>query len=256
MAQEKVALITGGGSGMGQLACKNFARAGWKVAALDINEAGLQATAKDADNIKTWIVDITNFAAVDAAIADVEATLGPIHTVYNCAAIMPLGKLLEQDNAIVHKQMAINYGGLVNISQTALKRMVARGEGVFVSFASLAGIIPTLLTGAYSASKAAVVAFNEILYHENRDSGVQFASVCPPMVNTPLLNQGRETVWPKMLEAEGDPISPQEVLDKIDQCLAKGEFLVFPGKQTKIGYMMRRLFPGALWKHVHKVEGF
>lgn len=255
MANEKVALITGGGSGMGQLACKNFAQSGWKVAALDINEAGLAATASAAENIQTWVVDMTNFAAVEAVVAEVEEKLGPIHTVYNCAAIMPLGKLLEQPNAVVHKEMTINYGGLVNISQTALKRMVARGDGVFVSFASMAGLIPTLLTGAYSASKAAVQTFNEILYHENRNSGVKFASVCPPMVNTPLLDQGRETVWPKMLDSD-DPISPQDVLDKIQECLDKGEFMVFPGKGTKIGYLMRRLFPNAIWKHVHKIEGF
>ena len=51
---------------------------------------------------------------------EAEATLGPVHRVYNAAAIMPLGKLLEQDNATVHRIMAINYGGLVNVAQAAL----------------------------------------------------------------------------------------------------------------------------------------
>ena len=256
MAEPKVILVTGGGSGMGQLACTNYARDGWKVAAFDINDAGLEKTSAPWGNVTTWNVDITDFAALEEAVAEVEALLGPIHTVYNCAAILPMGRLLEQDNGIIHKQMQINYGGLVNISQTALTRMVARGDGVFVSFASMAAHVPTLLTGAYCATKAAVATYNEVLYHENRDSGVKFASVCPPLVNTPLLDQGRETVWPKMLDAAGEAIKPQVVLDKIEDCIAKGRFNVFPTKVCTLMYYVRRLFPAAVWSYIHRVEGF
>jgi len=256
MSNQKVVLITGGGSGMGQLACKNFAQEGWKVAALDVSEAGLEATAKASENIKTWKIDITDFEALEAVVDEVEKTLGPIHTVYNCAAILPMGKLLEQDNAIIHKQMDINYGGLVNISQTALKRMVARGDGVFVSFASMAAHVPSLLVGAYSATKAAVATYNEVLYHENRNSGVKFASVCPPLVNTPLLDQGRETVWPKILDAGGDPINPQVVLDKIKVCVEKNRFWVFPTRFSTAFYYLRRLCPAGIWAYAHRIEGF
>ncbi len=99
---------------------------------------------------------------------EVEAKLGPIDRLYNCAGIMPFGKLVEQDNAVIHRLMAINYGGLVNITQAVLPGMLQRGRGDFVSFASMAGIIPMLLTGAYTATKFAVVAFTETLYHEHR----------------------------------------------------------------------------------------
>ena len=256
MVKDKVILITGGGSGMGQLAARNFAKEGWKVAALDINKLGLTETAEGYDTIETWLVDITNPQAVSDAVKEVESQLGPIYSLYNCAAIMPFGKLLDQDIAIIHKQMEINYGGLVNVAKAALPAMVARGEGEFVSFASMAGLIPTLLTGAYSATKAAVVMFTEILYHENRDSGVKFACVCPPIVNTPLLQQGRDSAWPKMLENQKTLLQPQDVLDKIRVSLDKGEFLVFPGKGTRFGALMRRLMPAAIWKEVHKVEGW
>lgn len=253
--QGKVALITGAGSGMGQLAARNFAADGVVVAALDINQAGLDKTAEGMANIHTFVVDITVHQAVRAAVDRIEQELGPIERVFNCAAIMPLGKLLEQDAAIQHKLMAINYGGLVNIATATLPKMKARGHGDFVSFASMAGLIPTLLTGAYSASKAAVVFYNETLYHENLGSGIRFASVCPPAVATPLLEQGK-SAWPKMLDSEGDPIAPQEVLDAIEHALARGEFLVFPRKRAKFGALMRRLLPGAVWKQVHKVEGW
>ena len=213
-------------------------------------------TADGSGNIQGWTVDITDFEAVKVAVAEVEVKLGPIERLYNCAAIMPFGKLMEQDNAVIHKQMEINYGGLVNISQAVLPGMLARGSGDFVSFASMAGIIPMLLTGAYTATKFAVVAFTETLYHENINSGVRFACVCPPAVQTPLLKQGKETAWPKMLENQGDPIEPGVVIDAIEKCLAKGRFFVFPTRDSKIGALMRRLFPGLIWKQVHQVEGF
>ncbi|WP_101758349.1 SDR family oxidoreductase [Oceanicoccus sp. KOV_DT_Chl] len=252
----KVVLITGGGSGMGRLAAQMLAQNGATVAIFDVNSAGMDETAKGFDNIHSWQVDITDANSVTAAVTAVEAQLGAIDRLYNCAAIMPFGKLVEQDNALIHKQMAINYGGLVNITQAVLPGMLARGQGDFISFASMAGLIPMLYTGAYSATKAAVCTFSETLYHENRNSGIRFACVCPPAVNTPLLQQGRDSVWPKMLDDAGEPITPKEVIDAIEACLDKGKFWVYPNKNAKIGAFMRRLFPGLIWKQVHQVEGF
>ena len=127
------------------------------------------------------------------------------------------------------------------------------GAGDFVSFSSMSGIIPTLFTGAYNASKFAVSAFTEVLYHENIDSGVRFVCVCPPPVATPLLQQGWATVMPKTV-SNMEPIAPLEVLDAIEAALEKGQFWVFPGKGTRRGYVMRRWFPNLIWKGVHKNE--
>lgn len=252
----EVVLITGGGSGMGREAARRFAAQGSTVALFDVNTAGMTETAASFANIHCWTVDMTDFAAVCDAVREVEEKCGPVYRLYNCAAIMPFGKLVEQDNAIIHKQMAINYGGLVNITQAVLPGMLQRGRGDFVSFASMAGIIPMLLTGAYTATKFAVRAFTETLYHEHRNSGIRFACVCPPAVATPLLQQGRDTAWPKMLEEQGPPIAPRVVIDAIETCLDKGKFFVYPTRNAKIGVIMRRLFPGLIWKQVHQVEGF
>lgn len=251
----KVALITGGGSGMGRLAARNLAEAGKDIAIFDVNEQGLRETAEGFGNIHSWTVDITDADAINQAVREVESKLGPIDRLYNCAAIMPFGKLLEQDAAVMKKMMDINYGGLVHITQAVLPGMIERGRGDFISFASMAGVLPTLLTGGYSATKAAVAFFTETLYHENLNSGVRFACVCPPTVNTPLLEQGKATAWPKMLD-QGDVLDPQLVLTAIDEHLAKGKFWVFPNRDSRIGAWMRRLAPGLIWKQVHKVEGF
>ncbi|WP_372760579.1 SDR family oxidoreductase, partial [Litorivivens sp.] len=108
----KVALITGGGSGMGRLAARNLAAEGKDVAIFDISADGLAETATGHAGIHHWVVDITDGEAVSKAVAEVESTLGPIDRLYNCAAIMPFGKLLEQDAAVMKKMMDINYGGL------------------------------------------------------------------------------------------------------------------------------------------------
>lgn len=251
------ALVTGAGSGMGRLAAQRFAAAGAQVAALDVNSDGLAETADGHAGIHPFTVDITDYQAVVEAVTQFEQSHGPLDRVYNCAAIMPFGKLTEQDPAVTHKMMAINYGGLVNITRACMPGMLARGQGDFVSFASAAGLIPALLVGGYNASKAAVAMYTEVLYHENRDAGIRFACVCPPAVATPLLEQGRATAWPKVMEmSEGQEISPGQVLDTIEADLDAGRFWVLVTRQTRFGAWMRRVFPGLVWKNIHKIEGW
>jgi NAD(P)-dependent dehydrogenase (short-subunit alcohol dehydrogenase family) len=250
----RVAFITGGGSGMGQLAARNLAGQGISVAALDVNTSGLADTAAGFDNILTIPADVTEPADIEQAVKLVEQDLGPIDRVYNAAAIFPTGRLLDQDTATIQRIMDINYGGVVNVTKLALPGMLERGNGDFINFASLAGWLPVMYLGAYNASKFAVVAFSEVLYHENRNRGVRFACVCPPPVRTPLLKQAEETVWPKIFDGM-DLIEPQTVLDAIDRALDKDELWVFPGRGTKLGWLMRRWMPNLMWKQVHKTEG-
>jgi len=251
----KVALITGGGSGMGQTAARLLAQQGASVAVFDLNEDGMSKTAEGLDTVRTYRVDISNTDEVQAAVAQVVADLGPIDRVVNAAAIMPFGKLLEQDPKVQLKLMQVNYGGLVNIATATLPDMVARGSGDFISFSSMSGIIPGLLMGGYCATKGAVQMYTEILYHENRDSGVRFVCVCPPPVATPLWQQARDTVIPRLTES-GATIQPEEVIADYENSLEKGKFFSFPGKGTRVGYLMRRLVPNYLWNYSHKAEGF
>jgi len=252
----KVALVTGAGSGMGRLASRQLAEQGKLVAALDVHTDGLSETALGhEDSIRKFRVDVTDAAAVEAAVKEAENELGPIDRVYNAAAIMPLGKLVEQDLAVIHRVMDINYHGLVNVTRMTLPGMLERGRGDMILFASMAGWVPTLLMGAYNASKFAVVGFSEVLYHENRGKGVRFACVCPPPVATPLLDQGRATSWPKLLD-ETPPIEPQTVLEEIEHTLERDDFWVFPGRGTSLGWHVRRWLPNLVWWQIHRVEGW
>lgn len=253
--KNKVVLITGAGSGMGRLAAQRASAQGAKVAALDINEAGLKETAKGFNNISLYQVDVTNIDQVNSVVKKVITELGNLDRVVNAAAIMPFGKILDHEINSFHRVMNINYGGMVNITKATLPNMLENNGGDFIIFSSMLGQMPVLMTAAYSASKFATSAFAEILAHEYRNKGVRFACVCPPAVKTPLLQQAVETAWPKILD-ENPPIAPEEVLDAIEKGINKGDFWIFPGKGTKGGWFARRWMPEAIWKHIHKTEGW
>jgi NAD(P)-dependent dehydrogenase (short-subunit alcohol dehydrogenase family) len=249
----KVALVTGAASGMGRLATRRLAAGGAQVAALDVNEAGLVETRGDDERIRTWAVDVTDARAVADTVRRIEAELGPIDRVMNAAAIMPTDRLLSQDAELVNRIMAINYGGTVNVTMAVLPGMLQRRRGDLVNFASVAGWMPALHFGAYNASKFAVVAFTEVLAHENRGSGVRFACVCPPPVATPLLDQAKSQ--PKVL-TQLPPIAPETVLDAIERDLERGRLMVYPDRNAAITVWLRRHLPGVLWWNIHRVEGF
>ena len=197
----------------------------------------------------------SDYASVLRVVEETEATLGPIRRVYNAAAIMPLGRVVDQDVEVFHRVMDINYKGVVNVSKAVMPKLLERNSGELVNFASLAGWVPILYMAAYNASKFAVVAFTEVLAHEHRDSNVKVLCVCPPPVKTPLLDQARDTVWPKVFD-QGEHIEPQDVLNAIHQAIADDDLFVFPGRGTRLGQRMRRWFPGLIWSNVHRAEGF
>ena len=249
---KKILFVTGAGSGMGQLAARQALDSGWAVAAIDVNLGGLNDLGDSASLLKL-IVDITDYAAVQAAVEKTERELGPIDRMINAAAIMPLGPLIEEPRETIIKIMNIIYSGLVNVTHAVLPLMLARKRGEFVSFSSIAGHWPVIHMGAYNASKHAVAVFTEVLYHENRNSGVKFICVCPPTVATPLLKQAEATTWPKLLNVF-PPITSESVLVAMERSLARGQFWCFPGPFTRASWLGRRFTPWLMWAYDHWVE--
>ena len=122
---QSVHFITGAGSGLGLLTAQRALSEGWSVAALDVNTAGLDSLGESPRLLKLT-VDITDVDALETAVAQCEDTLGPIERLTNAAAIMPLGLLEDQPRELILKVMTINYGGLVNLTATAFRRMRER----------------------------------------------------------------------------------------------------------------------------------
>ncbi len=253
-ARGKVALVVGAASGMGRLAARRWAEAGGTAVAVDVNETGLKETAAGRPGIEPRVLDVTDPAGVEDLVAHVVARVGPLERVYNGAAIQPTSLLLEQDLDEIHRIMAINYGGLVNVSKAVMPHLLERGRGSLVNFASIAGWVPNMHFGAYSASKFAVVAFTEVLHHETRGRGVHICCVCPSQVDTPLRDQA--TSHPRIMQVGPKPMQPEAVLDAIDRAILRGRFWVIPGWQTQVGWRLRRFVPWVMWKIDHSAEGF
>ena len=127
--------------------------------------------------------------AVEAVVARVTDEVGAPERLVNAAAIAPTGPLLSQPMDEVRRLVEVNYLGLVAMTKAVVPAMVSRGRGQVVQFASLAGWLPAPHFGAYAATKFAVVAFTETLAHEVAGTGVRVLCVCPPIVETPLLDQ-------------------------------------------------------------------
>jgi NAD(P)-dependent dehydrogenase (short-subunit alcohol dehydrogenase family) len=249
----RVALVTGAASGMGRVAARRLAQAGARVAAVDLNEEGLRETARGLDGVLVCPIDVSDAPGVRALVQRVESELGPLDRVVNAAAIMPTGFLLDMDADQIRRIMDVNYHGTVNVSLAALPGMLARGRGDLVNFASIAGWVPNLHFGGYNASKFAVVAFTEVLHHENRGRGVRILCVCPGKVDTPLLAQAKSN--PRILQAGARPIAPERVIEGIERALEAGKCFAFSDWQTRTGFWLRRFLPGLMWTIDHRAEG-
>jgi NAD(P)-dependent dehydrogenase (short-subunit alcohol dehydrogenase family) len=252
----KVAIVTGGASGMGQITARRLARQGAKVAVFDVNEQGLQDTAAESNNITAFRCDISSLQDVEAKVAQVAAELGPIELLVHAAALMPSHKLIDHTHEGMEKLFRINYFGTTYMVRAVLPAMIERGRGRIIAFGSIAGIALVPKMGAYCATKAAVNAYIEVLQNEIRKSGVRVHLVCPPAVNTPLVDQTIATDTPgSIIEAKktGRLADPEKMIDAIEKGVRKNQDIIYP-KEAKLLYLWRALLPKLWWKVVMNFE--
>ncbi len=243
-----VTLVTGGASGMGLLLAKRLAAAGDKVVIADVNPVPPGAAIGADDRTASFICDLSDHEATESLVEEIASSHGAVTRLIHCAAIMPGGDLGDMAAAQINRVMAVNYMGTVNVTKAVLPGMLARDSGEIVIIGSMAGSVLTHGLGAYCASKSATNTFVEILQHENRDNKVQIMLVCPPMVNTPLVDQAVEG-GPKSLglaKSTNRMASPESIVDAIIEGLEKGSSTLRPGEA---GFMMwlRRFSPALLW---------
>jgi NAD(P)-dependent dehydrogenase (short-subunit alcohol dehydrogenase family) len=252
----KIALVTGGASGMGRITALRLARRGATVAIFDLNQEGLQATAAEHENIRPFRCDIANREDVEARVAEVQQALGPIDHLVHAAALMPAHALADHSTEKLEQLFQVNFFGTVYIIKSLLPAMQARGNGTMILFGSIAGVAFVPKMGAYCATKAAVNTYVECLQNEIRGSGVNIHLVCPPAVNTPLMEQALATDTPgSIIEARksGRLADPEKMIDAIDKGVAKGKDIIYPGEAWFL-MIWKTLFPKLWWKVVLSFE--
>lgn len=252
----KVALVTGGASGMGLIMAQRLAAQGAQVAIFDLNEEGLASVAAENQNITAFRCDISNLQEVEAKVAEVVQVLGPVDHLVNAAALMPSHKLVDQTHEGMERLFRINYFGTTYIVQAVLPAMLERKAGRIIAFGSIAGHAMVTNMGAYCATKSAVNTYMEVLQNEIRGSGVNVHLICPPAVNTPLIDQTLATDTPgSILESKksGRLADPQKIVDAIEKGIAKNKDIIYPG-EAKLLLLWHALFPKLWWKVVLKFE--
>jgi NAD(P)-dependent dehydrogenase (short-subunit alcohol dehydrogenase family) len=251
-----VALVTGGASGMGRIYARRLAAQGARVALFDVNQDGLDATAAASENLTGFRCDIASLDDVNARVAEVEAALGPVDLLVHAAALMPAYALADHSHEDMERLFRINYFGTTYMVRAVLPSMQARGRGRIIAFGSIAGhaLVPKM--GAYCATKAAVNAYIEVLQNEIRDSGVRAHLVCPPAVNTPLVDQTINTDSPgsiKEAKEKGRLADPEKIIDAIEKGVARDRDIIYPG-EARLLYLWRALAPRLWWKTVMNFE--
>jgi 2-hydroxycyclohexanecarboxyl-CoA dehydrogenase len=203
----KVVIVTGGGGGIGGATCKRFAAEGAKVAVFDMNLDAAQsvasAIAASGGIASAFRCDITDRAAVDAAVAATQEQLGPISVLVNNAGWDVFKPFTKTVPAEWEKLIAINLVGALHMHHAVLPVMVERNYGRIVNIASDAARGGSSGEAVYSACKGGLVALSKTLAREHARHSITVNVVCPGPTDTALfadvVNGGRDPA--KLLEA-------------------------------------------------------
>ncbi|WP_197377395.1 SDR family oxidoreductase [Mycolicibacterium baixiangningiae] len=183
----KVALVTGGASGIGAAIAEAFAVKGARVAVADLNESGAQATATALPtDSRGFRCDVSDPGSVTATVDAVTETFGRLDILVNSAGIARLAPAEELSQKFWDDTIAINLTGTFQMSQAVGKQMLAAGRGVIINMASQAATVAIDEHVAYCASKFGVVGITKVLAAEWGGRGIRVNSISPTVVLTDL----------------------------------------------------------------------
>ena len=249
--KNNVFVVTGGGNGMGREVVLGLIARGARVAAVDLNQAGLDETAALAaagDRLTTHAVNVSDRKAVLALPAAVKKAHGQVDGVLNVAGIIqPFVKIEELGFDVIERVMNVNFWGVVNMSKAFLPHLLARPESGLLNVSSMGGFLPVPGQAAYGASKAAVKLFTEALFAETQGTSLAVTVIFPGGVGTNITsNSGVD--MSKMAAAAGDgkqrkTTSPADAGRQIIEAMEKGSFRATIGSDARFMDRFARFSP-------------
>jgi NAD(P)-dependent dehydrogenase (short-subunit alcohol dehydrogenase family) len=217
-----VALVTGGGKGLGAAIARRLSGGGAKVAVTGRDLAPLEKVARDIKGLAVQ-ADVTDPAAMARAIARVREELGPIAILVHNAGIAPSAPLERTDDETWERTFAVNVTPAFRLARALVPEMAREGFGRVVNVASNAGLRGYAYTSAYCASKHALVGLTRALAIEFARTPVTFNAVCPGFLETEMTARTIETIRAKTGRSDADArrfleeLSPQKRLVQVDE---------------------------------------
>ena len=196
--RDKVAIITGAASGIGQASAVKFAQEGAKIVAVDLNEA------ENDDTVEALKADGGTAVSVHGDVSDPETarrmikaavdTYGRLDILFNNAGIGARGSVLDVDEESFDRVFAVNVKSIYLASREAVPVMKSQGGGVILNTASQLGLVGLRNNVGYNSSKGAVIQLTRCMALDHAPDGIRVNCVCPGPTDTPIIRRGRENI--------------------------------------------------------------
>lgn len=190
--ENKIVIVTGGGSGIGQSIAFRFAQEGAKIAVLELNPENATATVRQIENqggqAKAYVCDVSEQGAVKQCVQNVVADYGRLDVLVNNAGIAHVGNVENTEEADFDRIFQVNVKGVYNGMKAAVPIMVTQGKGVILNLASIASKLGISERFAYSMSKGAVLTMTYSVARDYIEQGIRCNCVCPARVHTPFVD--------------------------------------------------------------------
>ncbi|MDA0751526.1 MAG: SDR family NAD(P)-dependent oxidoreductase [Verrucomicrobia bacterium] len=188
----KITLVTGAGSGIGEAIAILFAKAGAFVGVIDRDEAAAQKTAgtiiENGGQSKAIHLDVTDEDGCIEVSESVQEEFGHIDVLVNNAGIGHVGTLLETEGEDLDRMYSVNVRGVFNMTKAVLTDMIGSGKGNIINLASIGGVVAVKDRLAYCTTKFAVVGFTKCIALDHAAEGIRCNCICPGRVETPFVS--------------------------------------------------------------------
>lgn len=243
----KVAVVTGGGRGIGKATCEALANEGVRVVVADLDVSAAKAVAaRIGANAISCSLDVSDREQFRSVLDTAEEQFGPLDILVNNAGIMPVGYFIDETDEMTDRLVDINYRGTLIGMKEAIKRMKPRGTGHIVNLASTGGWLPAPGVATYCGTKHAVVGLTDSVRLELTGSGIHLASVGPGVVKTELAAGLKE-----MRGMRG--VAPEEVAAAIVDGLKHNRQVIFAPRSVGLAAHIYGALPYSLRSAVFRL---